>query len=713
MAAAWSSGARGFSAANVSSLATAAFTISGSDRYLEVLAYSGAGTPQNITSVVWDAAGVNEALTQVESYITFNTYFRSSKWALVNPTAGTSKTVTVTWTGAQDETMVIADSYTGIDQTTPSRTRPTPAQGNSSTASLSVPSVAGDIVVGAVVGGMTTSSLTTIISSAVTIWEKVEGADIGNYESCAQGDVVASGASTSVGYTLNVSGGTPFYVLFGAALIPSAGGGAPTTTNVSGSATAAVGIAQTYTYTLDASPAGTVTVTPTAPVAGSWSPTTVGLTSGNWNTGLTSDFTASAAGSGNIASTNDGGLTNDTLAVTVYSTSRPSAVTPNTWTDEAGGTLVVADINDNSDSTGAKDPAGASYPVLAFTADTPLTAASQTFYFRGRDIAAGKQVRHVIYANDGTTVVATGAWKTMTGSLADYSDVLTPTATAYKGEIETRAAGGGAYSLSFPSNVTGSDTSAPFVAIQFADPQADGLPIWGTGSGASRLGVTYIWRYRPRQQTGYYVNFWWSNNGSFLWDGGSSNTYYGAHPYPQSATNAGTTHWWELAGTSGGADYTTTLASTTKTVVQDVWYTQALRVIVNGDGTKTVRFYIDLPSTANGDIIQNIATSTWGETDPPDPAITFGDSPWYASFQHERMSGEFDSVKIIAKGLSEADMLSEAADFSQLVTSDGSTYIWWGKNGFDSVDDLTCDFGTGRTFVWADTGNKATLGDRP
>ena len=122
-------------------------------------------------------------------------------------------------------------------------------------------------------------------------------------------------------------------------------------------------------------------------------------------------------------------------------TSRPSAITAGTWTDEAGGALVAADVNDNSDATGAKDPAGASYPVLAFTMDTPMAASvSQTFYFRGRDIAAGKQVRQVIYAADGTTVVATGAWHTMTGTLATYSDVLTPTATAYKGEIQTQAA---------------------------------------------------------------------------------------------------------------------------------------------------------------------------------------------------------------------------------------------------------------------------------
>ncbi len=122
-------------------------------------------------------------------------------------------------------------------------------------------------------------------------------------------------------------------------------------------------------------------------------------------------------------------------------TTRPSAVTPGTWTDEAGGTLVVADINDASDATGARDPAGATYPVLPFTMDTPMAASvAHTCYFRGMDLTAGKQVRQVLFAADGTTVVATGAWHTMTGSLATYSDVLTPTATAYKGEIQTQAA---------------------------------------------------------------------------------------------------------------------------------------------------------------------------------------------------------------------------------------------------------------------------------
>lgn len=491
------------------------------------------------------------------------------------------------------------------------------------------------------------------------------------------------------------------------------GGASPTTTIVTGNAVAAVGIPEPYLYKLDADPgASTVNVTPTAPVAGSFSASPLALTTSNWNTGLSSSLTASAAGSGNVSSTNDGALANGNLAITVHPVARPSAVTPGTYTDETGAALVVGKINDGSDATGAKDAAGADYTALLFDLSAIKSAGPQIAYFRGKEFAPGKRWRAVYYGADGVTVVGTGSWKTMTGTVAQYSDSLTLTGDAYKGQIQKQSNVGGSNSLSFPSNVTGSDTAAPFVALQFLNPQSDGLPIWGTGSGASRLGVTYIWRYRPRQQTGYYVNFWWSNNGSFLWDGGGSNTYYGGHPYPQSANNTGTTHYWEIAGGDSGSDMILTLAGTPRTVVQDVWYTQALRVIVNGDGSKTLRYYLDLPNLANTDIIQKSVLSTWGETNPPSPALTWGDSPWYASFQHECLSGELDSLKICAKGLSEADTVSEAGDMSTMVTTDGGNYVWYSKNGFDSVDDLTCPY-TSRTPVWADTGNKATLGDRP
>ena len=441
MAAAWSSGARGFSAANVSSLATAAFTVSGANTYLRVLVYSGASTPDNVTSVVWDAAGVNEALSQDESYVTFNTNFRASVWELVAPTAGTSKVVTVTWGSAQNETMIIADAYTGIDQTTPTRTLPTPAQGTGNTPSLSVTSVADDLVIGSLANSKNPGDLTTISSSAVTVREKVEGADIGGYETCAQGDVTATGTSTSVGFTQSTTSGSGTYVLFGAALIPAAGGSPATETTFTGPSTGVDGVQSTdFTVGANGTITGTVTCTFTNSLSGTWSFATRDISSGTPT--QTVKYTPSVAGTHVLGVTDNGGLTDATsINYVVASVSRPSAVTPNTWTDEAGGSLVVADINDASDSTGAKDPAGASYPVLAFTMDTPMAASvSQTCYFRGNNVAAGKQARQVLFANDGTTVVATGAWKTMTGSLATYSDVLTPTATAYKGEIQTQAA---------------------------------------------------------------------------------------------------------------------------------------------------------------------------------------------------------------------------------------------------------------------------------
>jgi hypothetical protein len=223
MAAAWLAGARGFSAGNVATLDSAAFTISGSDKYLRVLVYSGAGTPATPTGVKWDAAGANQSLTQIETAITFQTNFRASVWALVAPADGTSKVVTVTWPSNQDETMVIADAYTGVDQSTPTRTLPTPAQGSgASSGTLAVTSVADDLVVGSTtVGG--SGSLTTMSSSQVTIREKVEGNDIGGFECCCQGDITAAGTSTTVG--AQWAGGTGAYVVFGAALIPSSGGG--------------------------------------------------------------------------------------------------------------------------------------------------------------------------------------------------------------------------------------------------------------------------------------------------------------------------------------------------------------------------------------------------------------------------------------------------------------------------------------------------------
>lgn len=254
-----------------------------------------------------------------------------------------------------------------------------------------------------------------------------------------------------------------------------------------------------------------------------------------------------------------------------------------------------------------------------------------------------------------------------------------------------------AFGLRFPSNGDG-PVSNP-VIIRFSTPQSNGLPIWGP----SNAGVTYIWQAKYRQHTGYYVCFWYGPYSSFFWDGGNPNTYYGCHPYPASGGGAGTVHNWEIA--VDGGDTQNTLTGSPKEVTKGLWYTQALRVTYNGDNTKTLRFYMNLPSLADEWIIEHTAGTGYGNTYAGDQALYFGDSGW--SVGNERLSGTLGRVKIFDTVLSEADTLSEAADMTQL-TSGNDANIWWGKTSFDTVDDLTCDYGTGRAFSWVGA-DKATL----
>ena len=261
--------------------------------------------------------------------------------------------------------------------------------------------------------------------------------------------------------------------------------------------------------------------------------------------------------------------------------------------------------------------------------------------------------------------------------------------------------------LVFPSNVSGADTAAPLVALKFLDPQNNGLPALGPSS----VGTTWIWRAKYRQHTGYYVTFWWAQ-GNTGFDPGKA--YYGCHPYPNTGTNAGTVHDWEIAASVGG-DYRATRVAggtTFKQVVKDTWFTQALRVDANGGSPKLI-LYTALPSVADADVIE--ITLGAGVLDsanyPLSPILMIGDSPWYAGYQHERLGGSLSEMKIFAKLLTQADTLSEAATLSSLVTTEGQANIWWGKNNFPTVDSLTCNYGTGRSFFWADAANKATLGD--
>lgn len=267
---------------------------------------------------------------------------------------------------------------------------------------------------------------------------------------------------------------------------------------------------------------------------------------------------------------------------------------------------------------------------------------------------------------------------------------------------------GDRFALDFPSNVSGADQAAPFVALQFDDPHLHGLPF----DGPDGAGVTYMWRVRQRAQTGYYVTLWWAEgDGDFT----PAAQYVGGHPYPKVANNTGTTHRWEIAAPAGG-DYFDTRAgsATSKDVVYDVWRTQALRVVRNSNASKTYTFYMDLPSVEAIDVLE-WTSGTGGdvaETPPPSPKITIGDSPWYGFYQHERLSGLFGELIIEGAARTEEEILAQAADLQHL-TSAFTADIWYFKPGWRNVDDVTCEAGTGRALYWADDGNKATLGSLP
>lgn len=257
--------------------------------------------------------------------------------------------------------------------------------------------------------------------------------------------------------------------------------------------------------------------------------------------------------------------------------------------------------------------------------------------------------------------------------------------------------------LQFPSNVEGADQSEPLVALNFDDPQSNGWPFRGVGNA----GWCWLIEVNTSAQEGYYVNIWWARNDGDI-GFADDQPYLGLHLYPDSGNNQGTDHSYEVAGEGG--DFRTTLAATEHAAEHDVWLVQGLRWI---DSTKKARGYIKLPSVANADIIETIELTGYGNgldtSGGKTYGVTIGDSPWYSIYQHERMSAKLGRIKIFSADIGQSDLVLESQDMSQLVTVAGQAAIWYGKNNWDSVDDLTCDYGTGRAFAWVDSGNKATL----
>ena len=108
------------SAGSASTLSTSAFTVTGGAGTLLVCGVGYTDGGQQPSGLAWDAAGVNQALTQIKrEREAVNTGLAIDIWVKYAPTGGASKTVTATLTGALTGWGIGCVEFGGTDTSTP------------------------------------------------------------------------------------------------------------------------------------------------------------------------------------------------------------------------------------------------------------------------------------------------------------------------------------------------------------------------------------------------------------------------------------------------------------------------------------------------------------------------------------------------------------------------------------------------------------------
>jgi hypothetical protein len=187
--------------------------------------------------------------------------------------------------------------------------------------------------------------------------------------------------------------------------------------------------------------------------------------------------------------------------------------------------------------------------------------------------------------------------------------------------------------------------------------------------------ATYVFKVYPREKLRgdikYYTTFFWGNDGTFVWDGGNANTYYGAHPYPIPAP--GGPGQWEISVYAN--DFTTG-----EEVEWDRWYTQAFRAWRESDSITHHEFYWDLPDTSRV-LTHTIDDPSWAAIDPPVPAIVIGQAPDYMGASWGGYPG-WEEFNGIIRGVQIYDGLLSLDDIAAEIeapesTAAGQQHIWY------------------------------------
>lgn len=214
-----------FSAANVSSLTSASWTIGGSNRRLYQQAASGASSVANPSSCKIGGSG-GTSLSVIGTTQDLGANGKHTLYGLTAPASG-STTSYVSWAGAQDETFLIAVSTKDTDQTTPNNTVAS-ATGTNVSPTASATSVAGDLVLGFMFYLDSGANEATWTRGGQTVIETIRDAST-PYEGIDAAYQTAAGTSTAASWSISGTGALDEWGVFALAVNMASGGGGGST----------------------------------------------------------------------------------------------------------------------------------------------------------------------------------------------------------------------------------------------------------------------------------------------------------------------------------------------------------------------------------------------------------------------------------------------------------------------------------------------------
>jgi chitodextrinase len=201
--------------------------------------------------------------------------------------------------------------------------------------------------------------------------------------------------------------------------------------------------------------------------------------------------------------------------------------------------------------------------------------------------------------------------------------------------------------------------------------------------------ATYIFKVLPHKKVNetnahYYTMFFWGNDGTFFWDNGNFNTYYGMHPYPSPSPFG--TPLWEIS--VNGNDFTNNAVTGLPSIPDwDRWHTQVVRVWRESPSITHHEFYYDWPDMTKV-ITHTVDDPNWAKNNPTTPAIMVGQAPdrcgpvpgtcgvsWGGFPGWEEYKGVIRGVQMYSGLLSLSDISAEVASPESSAT--GVANIWY------------------------------------